>query len=92
MATAGDLTSKGTDAVRAGEREKAAELFRQATEADPTYEMAWLWRCTVATTDDEKRFFLQQALIANPESDVAKRGLAILGPPVEAPPGPSATG
>jgi hypothetical protein len=78
MATAGDLTSEGAAAAQAGEREKAAELFRQATDVDPTYEMAWLWRCTVATTDDERRFFLQQALIANPESEVATRGLAVL--------------
>ncbi len=91
MPNAAELTRQGVAAVNAGERDKAADLLRRATEADPRYEMAWLWRSSVATTDEEKRGYLEQALKANPYSAPAKRGLAQLGiaiEPVDEPPEP----
>jgi hypothetical protein len=86
MATATELTRAGITAARRGDKEQAAELLRQATEADPRYEMAWLWRSSVARSESEKRVYLERALIANPKSELAKLGLAQLGPPVESPP------
>jgi hypothetical protein len=85
-ANAADLTRAGIAAGQRGDTAHAAELFRQATEADPQYEMAWLWRSSMATSDDEKRSHLQQALLANPNSAPAKKGLALLGAAIEAPP------
>lgn len=85
--TAAELTRQGIAAQRAGERDRAADLLRQATEADPSYEMAWLWRSSVAQTDAEKRAHLEAALRANPASEPAKRGMAQLGPAaVDVPP------
>lgn len=86
MANAAELTKAGIAAAQAGDKEKAADLLRQATEADPKSEMAWLWRSSVATSEDEKRGYLQQALLANPQSAPARKGLALLGPAIDAPP------
>ncbi len=80
MADAADLTRRGIAANQAGDRTHAADLFRQATETDPRYETAWLWRSSVATTDDERRGYLRQALLVNPLSAPAQRGLVVLGP------------
>jgi hypothetical protein len=94
MANAAELTRQGIAAAQAGDNESAADLLRQATEADPKSEMAWLWRSSVARSDDAKRYALQQALAANPQSQPAMKGLALLGPAIEAPPelaGPIAT-
>jgi hypothetical protein len=91
MPNAAKLTRQGIAAVNAGERDKAVDLLRRATEADPRYEMAWLWRSSVATTDEEKRGYLEQALKANPYSTPAKRGLDQLGfviEPADEPPEP----
>lgn len=86
MATAADLTKQGIAAIQAGDRARGAALLLRATEADPRYEMAWLWRSSVAASDDEKRHCLEQALKANPNSAPARKGLALLGPAIDAPP------
>jgi len=86
MASAAELTRQGIAAANAGDQARAADLLRQATEADPRSEMAWLWRSSVATSEDEKRAHLQQALAANPNSQPARKGLALLGPAIDAPP------
>jgi len=86
MGLAADLTREGIAAAGRGNRAEAADLLKRATDADPRYEMAWLWRSSLAGTDEEKRGHLQQALKANPRSESAKRGLALLGPAIEAPP------
>lgn len=86
MASAAELTRQGIAAANAGDKTRAADLLRQATEADPQSEMAWLWRSSVATSEDEKRAHLQQALAANPNSQPARKGLALLGPAIDAPP------
>jgi hypothetical protein len=79
MANAADLTRRGIAANQAGDRTLAADLFRQATETDPRHEMAWLWRSSVAITNDERLGYLRQALLANPQSLPALRGLVLLG-------------
>jgi hypothetical protein len=91
MANAAELTEAGIAAAQAGDTARAADLLRQATEADPRIEVAWLWRSSVATSDDEKRAYLQQALAANPNSASAKLGLALLGEATLAPAPQSST-
>jgi hypothetical protein len=80
MDIAAELTHQGIIAHLRGNLTLAANLFQRATEVDPHYELAWLWRSSVAATDDERRSYLQQALIANPQSESALRGLVMLGP------------
>ena len=75
-----ELIFHGIAADVRGNRTLAAELFRRATTIDPYDELAWLWRSSMAATDDERRRYLQQALMANPQSERARRGLAVLGP------------
>ncbi len=75
-----ELIFQGIAADVRGERERAAALFRRATTIDPCDEQAWLWRSSMAATDDERRSYLQHALVANPQSERARRGLAVLGP------------
>jgi hypothetical protein len=80
MGVAAELTRQGIAAHQRSDRTLAADLFRRATEVDPYYELAWLWRSSVATTDDERRGYLRQALLVNPLSAPAQRGLVVLGP------------
>jgi hypothetical protein len=78
MPTAADLTKQGIAAHTANDKPRATALFRQAIELDSTYEMAWLWLSSVLDNQAEKRFCLEQALVINPQSAGAERGLALL--------------
>jgi hypothetical protein len=78
MGVTRELILKGIAADVRGNRTLAAELFRRATTLDPHDEVAWLWRSSMAATDDERRGYLRRALIANPRSEPARRGLAVL--------------
>jgi hypothetical protein len=89
MATAADLTRQGIAAAKRGDLTGAADLFRQATEADPAYQQAWLWRASLATSKKAKRSYLQQVLRANPASEAAMLGLAELGVTITVPPKPA---
>jgi hypothetical protein len=73
-----ELIFKGIAADVRGNRRLAAELFRRATTIDRHDEVAWLWRSSMAATDDERRSHLRRALSVNPRSEPARRGLAVL--------------
>lgn len=63
--------------VRAGPT-IADDLFIQGLQEDSNLEMDWLWLATRVTSDGERRYCLQRALAINPESRLARRGLAQL--------------
>jgi DNA-directed RNA polymerase subunit RPC12/RpoP len=73
-----ELVRHGRAALKAGERERARQLLRQATEYDRDNSDAWLWLS--ATTNDlgEQKQYLEWALAANPGNAAASRGLGIL--------------
>lgn len=56
----------------------ADDLFIQGLREDSNLEMDWLWLATRVTSAGERRYCLQRALAINPESRLARRGLAQL--------------
>src|SRR5688572_11407841 len=87
---AATLTEAGIAAYRAGQQEQARVLLAEATLADHSYELAWLWRTQVAATPDEQRACLEQILRLNPEHWQARTLLERLGPPAATPAQPEA--
>lgn len=85
MISAVELTKQGITAYNSSDRAQASQLFRQAIQLDPNYEMAWLWLSAVVDSIHERRTCLERALTINPRSESAKRGLAKLPPPEQAP-------
>lgn len=77
--TAVTLTKQGIAKHAAGETAAAAALFVQAVQIDPSYEMAWLWLSSCLTAPGEKGYCLEQALLTNPQSVPARKGLTQLG-------------
>lgn len=77
--SASALTKQGIARQQAGDIPGAMQFFTQAIQADPAYEMAWLWLSSCLSTPGEKRYCLDQALAANPQSAPAAKGLAQLG-------------
>lgn len=73
------LTKQGIARHQAGDLPGAAGFFTQAVEAEPTYEMAWLWLSSCLGAPGEKRYCLEHALLANPQSAPARKGLDMLG-------------
>lgn len=78
MTTASDLTRQGSAALRSGDRATASHLLIAAVQADPVYEMAWLWLSAALEAPSEKRYCLDRALAANPASQPAHTGIAKL--------------
>ena len=59
---------------------RSAELFVAALRDDSNIEMDWLWLATKVVREHERRYCLKRALLINPHSEIAKRGLATLRP------------
>jgi len=70
----GDLAS-AEEALRRGDRELAHDICVRLTTEEPTNEQAWLWRAGTAGSPEETVAALSQALMLNPSSSVARRGL-----------------
>ena len=73
------LTKQGIACHKAGDIPAATRALVQAVQADPAYEMAWLWLSSCLPTPGEKCYCLNQALRANEQSAPARNGLAQLG-------------
>ncbi|MEZ4561223.1 MAG: ABC transporter substrate-binding protein [Thermomicrobiales bacterium] len=66
--TAASLTRLALERIEDGGIEDARRLLAEALDHDPRYEPAWLWFAHVAEDPGERKFALQQAVAANPES------------------------
>ncbi|HVO41870.1 MAG TPA: hypothetical protein VMT34_04570 [Aggregatilineales bacterium] len=55
-----------------------SDLSVQALINDSNLEMDWLWGAQQATTAADREYCLKRALYINPESETARRELAIL--------------
>jgi ABC-type branched-subunit amino acid transport system substrate-binding protein len=66
--TAASLTKLALERIEDGGIEDARRLLAEALDADPRYEPAWLWFAHIAEDPGERKFALQQAVTANPES------------------------
>jgi len=56
----------------------AADELAQAFRDDSSLEMDWLWLATKVESSWLRRYCLQRALLINPHSALARRGLARL--------------
>jgi ABC-type branched-subunit amino acid transport system substrate-binding protein len=74
--TAASLTRLALERIEDGGIEDARRLLAEALDVDPRYEPAWLWFAHIAEDPGERKFALQQALAANPES-TAREQLAL---------------
>ncbi|MFT4040431.1 MAG: ABC transporter substrate-binding protein [Thermomicrobiales bacterium] len=66
--TAASLTRLALERIEDGGVDDARRLLAQALDDDPRYEPAWLWFAHIAEEPGERKFALQQAIVANPES------------------------
>jgi hypothetical protein len=53
-------------------------LFLEMLREDSNLEMDWLWLATQVTSNGQRAYCLRRALLINPDSRLAQRGLAKL--------------
>ena len=96
--TATSLTRRAAAKIQEGDVDDGRRVLAEALATDPEFELAWLWFASVARDDAERRFCLEQAAAANPESKakqelVKLRNVTAREPPevgdLVAPPPPS---
>lgn len=74
-----DLFQQGVLALKAGNKDQAADLLIRVLQRDPNNEQAWLWLSGAVQSDDERRECLEHVLEINPHNQAAQRGLQKLG-------------
>lgn len=71
-----DLTQRGIQALKSGDRAAARKLLAGAVKQDPNDAAAWLWLTGALDTDEERAACLRQVLRIEPGNQAAARGLA----------------
>jgi hypothetical protein len=71
-----DLTQRGIQALKSGDRATARKLLAGAVKQDPNDAAAWLWLTGALDTDEERAACLRQVLRIDPGNQTAARGLA----------------
>jgi hypothetical protein len=69
------LVREGVEAARAGDTDKARQIFQDVTDKDINNERAWLWLATVTDDPEEKRIYIENVLHINPDNDRAQQML-----------------
>ena len=72
------LTQRGIAALKNGDRNRARQLLRAATQDNPDDIQAWLWLSGALETDQERAACLHQVLRLDPDNALAAQGLAKL--------------
>ncbi len=94
-----ELLMQGVQAAKKGDKTAARVLFEKVLDLDKDNEDAWLGLAILADDPDEKRIFLGNVIVANPDNARAQKMLQALDtapppnkpvPPPTAPPAPSA--
>jgi tetratricopeptide (TPR) repeat protein len=70
---------EAVEALRAGNKTKARELFTGLIKTDQSNITYWIWLSGAMETTKERVYCLQTALKLDPENATAKRGLILLG-------------
>lgn len=73
------MYAEAVQAVKAGQRRRARDLFTRLLKAESTNADYWLWLSALVDTEREQVACLQRALKAAPNSLAARRGLVMLG-------------
>ena len=66
-------------AIRAGRKQEGRQLLNLLIQQNPNDQMAWLWMSQVVDTNEQRSRCLYHVLSLNPESQLARRGLQMLG-------------
>lgn len=74
----GNLLQQGIKAAKAGNNEQAYDLLLKATQESSSSVQAWIWLSGVVEDDSERLFCLDNALRADPDNEVARRGATTL--------------
>ena len=67
-----NLLQQGIGAAKAGDKARAFQLLKRATQDNTMAEQAWLWLSAVVDIDAERLFCLDNALRENPNNGVAQ--------------------
>jgi pimeloyl-ACP methyl ester carboxylesterase len=84
-----ELLQEGIEAVKAGNRDKAARLFALVVQNDAHSELGWLYLGMCRTNPKEKEFCFRRVLFLNPGNLQAQRQLEVLKGPAAPPPAAS---
>jgi hypothetical protein len=66
-------------AIRSGRKGEGRQLLNLLIQQNPNDDKAWLWMSSVVDTDEQRARCLYHVLAIDPNSDLARRGLEILG-------------
>ena len=73
------MFQEALEAVRKGQQARARDLFTRLLRSDSNRADYWLWMSTLVDTQTERIFCLESALRADPNNEIARRGLILLG-------------
>lgn len=73
-----ELTQRGIQALKSGDRKTARELLGEAVKNDTQDLQAWLWLSGAVESDAERKKCLEEVLRIDPKNQSATRGLALL--------------
>jgi hypothetical protein len=66
-------------AIRSGRKEEGRQLLNLLIQQNPNNEQAWLWMSSVVNNDEQRARCLYHVLAINPNNELARRGLQLLG-------------
>lgn len=66
-------------AIRSGRKEEGRQLLNLLIQQNPNNEQAWLWMSSVVNNDEQRARCLYHVLAINPNNEIARRGLQVLG-------------
>jgi tetratricopeptide (TPR) repeat protein len=78
-----ELLKSGINAIKAGEKSAARELFFQLLESDQRNEEAWFLLSDVVDNIDDRRICLENVLVLNPQNENARQRLEAIEDPPE---------
>jgi tetratricopeptide (TPR) repeat protein len=74
-----EMFNEAVQALKAGQRQRAKDLFTRLIRVDQANPDYWLWMSAAVDTEKEQIFCLQNVLKRDPNSIPARRGLVLLG-------------
>ena len=66
-------------AIKSGRKEEGRQLLNLLIQQNPNDEKAWLWMSSVVDNDEQRARCLYHVLAIDPTSEVARKGLQVLG-------------
>lgn len=66
-------------AIRSGRKEEGRQLLNLLIQQNPNNDKAWLWMSSVVDTDEQRARCLYHVLAIDPNSEIARKGLQLLG-------------